>query len=79
MFERLILKVAAQADEAARRRRRALAEALRAEVPDEMWVSEDEVAVVLRGLGLGRRFALDSDLRWLPVRGLDRVGQGRRR
>lgn len=79
MFERLMLKAAALANEAARRRRSALAEALGAEAPDGVWVSEDEDDVVLRGRGIRRRFALETRLRWFTVGRLDQVRRGRPR
>ena len=79
MFERLMMRGAALAQQAARRRRRALARALRDESPEGVLVSEDEDQVVLSGRGLRRRFALDPRLRWLTVRALNQAGQGRRR
>ena len=65
MFERLMLAGAALAEGAARRRRRALAEALREEAPAGVRVSEEDEGVTLSGRGLGQRFALDAGLRWL--------------
>lgn len=65
MLERLILHGAALAHKAARVRRASLAEALRAETPEGVGVSEEEGAVVLSGHGLKRRFALEPELRWL--------------
>ena len=65
MFERLMLHGAALARKAARERRSALAAELRDEAPEGVRVSEDEAAVTLEGRGLGRRFALDPELRWL--------------
>lgn len=70
MFERLTAAAAGLAGEAARRRRRALTEALREEAPAGVRVSEEDEGVALSGRGLGRRFALDAGLRWLvPGRG----------
>jgi hypothetical protein len=66
MFERLMLHGAALARKAAAERRSALAADLRDEVPEGVRVSEEEEgAVALEGRGLGRRFALESELRWL--------------
>ena len=65
MFEKLTIHGAALADGAARRRRRALAEALAADPPAGVNVSEEEEGVVLSGPGLARRLALDPALRWL--------------
>jgi hypothetical protein len=78
MFERLMLHGAALARKAAQARRDALAAALRDEVPEGVKVSDDEEAVTLEGRGLGRRFALDPKLRWLPLR-LAQDERGRRR
>jgi hypothetical protein len=64
MFEKLMLHGAALAQKAARSRRAALAEALREEAPEGVRVSEEEEGVALSGRGLGRRFALDPELRW---------------
>jgi hypothetical protein len=80
MFERLMIEGEALAKQAVRRRRRALASALRAEKALKgAWVSENEDEVVLSGRGLARRFALDSELRWFSVRRLEDLDQGRRR
>ncbi len=65
MLERLMLHGAALAQRAARARLASLAEALRDEAPKGVRVSEEEEAVALSGRGLGRRFALDPELRWL--------------
>lgn len=65
MFERLMLHGAAVARRAARRRRASLAAALRDDAPEGVRVSEDEAGVALEGRGLGRRFALEPELRWL--------------
>ena len=65
MFERLMIRGAALAQQAERRRRSALAEALRAEAPAGVKVDEAEAGVALSGAGLKRRFALDPALRWL--------------
>lgn len=67
MFERLMLHGAALAGKAARRRRSEIAEALRAEAPAGVGVTEEEEAVALSGRGLARRFALDPALRWLAL------------
>lgn len=65
MLERLMLHGAALARKAARARLESLAEALRDEAPEGVRVSEEEEAVALSGRGLGRRFALEPELRWL--------------
>jgi hypothetical protein len=65
MFERLMLHGAALARRAAQERRSALAAELRDEAPEGVRVSEDSESVTFEGRGLGRRFALDSELRWL--------------
>ena len=65
MFERLAAKGAALAEQAAGRRRGALAEALREEAPAGVGVDVEDEGVVLSGRGLVRRFALDPALRWL--------------
>jgi hypothetical protein len=65
MFERLIARGAALAQQAARRRRAELAVALREEAPAGVRVDEEDEGVVLSGRGLGRRFALEPELRWL--------------
>ncbi len=65
MLERLMLHGAALARKAAGERRSTLAAELRGEAPEGVRVSEEEAGVALEGRGLGRRFALDSELRWL--------------
>lgn len=65
MFERLMLHGAALARKAAGERRSALAAELRDEVPEGVRVSEADEGVTLEGRGLGRRFAFESELRWL--------------
>lgn len=66
MFERLMLHGAALARKAAGERRSALAAELRDEVPEGVRVSEgEEEAVIFEGRGLGRRVALEPELRWL--------------
>lgn len=78
MFERLMLHGAALARKAAARRVEALAAELREEAPEGVRVSEEEEAVVLSGRGLERRFALDAELRRLPLRrAQDERGRGR--
>jgi hypothetical protein len=67
MFERLMVRGAALAHAAARRRRGELAEALSAEAPAGVAVSEEDEAVVLAGPRLARRFALEPALRWLTA------------
>lgn len=68
MFERLMIHGAALALKAALARRDALAEALREAAPEGVKVSEAEDGVALSGRGLERRFALEPELRWLPLR-----------
>jgi hypothetical protein len=65
MFETLTARGAALGEQAARRRRRALAEALREEMPAGVGIDENAESVALSGRGLGRRFALEPALRWL--------------
>ena len=65
MFERLMLHGAALALRAAQGRRSSLAEALGEEAPEGVSVTESEDGVALEGRGLGRRFALEPELRWL--------------
>ena len=65
MFERLIIRGAALAGKAARRRRDELAEALREEAEAAgIRVEESEEGVALSGRGLAR-LALEPALRWL--------------
>jgi hypothetical protein len=78
MFEKLMLKGAALAEGAARRRLGKLAEALREEAPAGLRVSEEEGAVALSGHGLRLRFALEPALRWLvPRQAQDERGSAR--
>jgi hypothetical protein len=65
MFERLMLHGAALARKAAGERRSSLAAELRDEAPEGVRISEAEEGVTLEGRGLQRRFALESELRWL--------------
>ena len=66
MFERLMLTGRRWRARRAGERRSALAAELRDEVPEGVGVSEaGEAGVTLEGRGLGRRFALESELRWL--------------
>ena len=67
MLERLMLHGAALARKAAGERRSAVAAQLRDEVPEGVRVGEEDEAVALEGRGLGRRFALEPELRWLLV------------
>ncbi|HYI39274.1 MAG TPA: hypothetical protein VE053_03040 [Allosphingosinicella sp.] len=79
MFERLMLHGAALARKAAARRRSALSAALSEAAPEGVTVSEEgEEIVILEGLDLERRFALEPELRWLPLRQA-RDERGRRR
>ncbi|HYG48104.1 MAG TPA: hypothetical protein VD846_09200 [Allosphingosinicella sp.] len=65
MLERLMLHGAALACKAARARTEALAAALSEEAPEGVRVSAEEEGVALSGRGLGRRSALEAELRWL--------------
>jgi hypothetical protein len=65
MFERLMLHGAAMARRAAKGRRSALAAELREAAPEGVQVSEEEESIALEGRGLGRRYALEPELRWL--------------
>ena len=65
MFERLMLHGAALARKKADERRSSLAAGLREEAPEGVRVNESEEGVSLEGRGLQRRFALDTELRWL--------------
>jgi hypothetical protein len=67
MFERLMMCAAALAEKAARRRRDELAEALGEEAPAGVRVEANGEGVTLIGRGIGRRFALEPALRWLPA------------
>lgn len=67
MFEKLTMRAAALAREAARRRRDELAETLREEAPAGVRIEAAEEGVALSGRGLGRRFALEPALRWLTA------------
>jgi len=78
MFERLMLHGAALARKAAGERRSSLAAALDEEAPEGVRVSEDEEGAVLEGRALERRFALEAEFRWLPLR-LAQGERGRRR
>ena len=65
MFERLMVRAAALAQAAGRRRRDDLAQAWSEEAPAGVRVEAAEEGVILSGRGLGRRFALEPVLRWL--------------
>lgn len=65
MFERLMLRSAALAERAARRRKGELAEGLRGALGRSAAVVESDEGVTLSGRGLARRFALEPALRWL--------------
>lgn len=65
MFERLMIHGAALALKAADERRSSLAAELGEQAPEGVRVSEEESGVALSGRGLGRRFGLDPELRWL--------------
>ena len=64
MFETLEARAARAAARLARRRAAALAEAMRAKLPGDLEVAADGGHVRLAGRGLGRRRALDAELRW---------------
>jgi hypothetical protein len=65
MFEGLMMRAAALAEKAARRRRDELAEELRDEAPAGVRVEAEAEGVALSGRGIARRFALEPALRWL--------------
>ena len=64
MFERLESRAAAAADARAADRIAALAGQLRELLPSDIKVEAGEEGVLLSGPGLGKRFVLDSSLRW---------------
>ncbi|HYI48672.1 MAG TPA: hypothetical protein VEX35_09420 [Allosphingosinicella sp.] len=64
MFETLEARAARAATLLARRRAAALAQEMRAKLPGEIEVAADGGDVRLSGPGLGRRRALDAELRW---------------
>lgn len=64
MFEGLDTRAARAAEARASERKDALAEQLRAILPNEVKVLTSEEGVLLSGLGLGRRTVLDASLRW---------------
>ena len=64
MFEDVDRRVAQVAGARASERKEALAEQLRALLPNEVKVETSEEGVLLSGLGLGRRTVLDASLRW---------------
>ncbi len=64
MFEKLEARAARAAGTHAEARRAALAAQLRAILPAEIVVEEDEAGVLLSGRGLERRLVLDASLRW---------------
>jgi hypothetical protein len=65
MLEGLMMRAAALAETAARRRRDELAEALREAAPAGVRVESEAEGVALSGRGIARRFALEPGLRWL--------------
>ena len=64
MFETLEARVARAATRLARRRAAALAEEMRGKLPGDIEVEAGRGHVRLSGPGLGRRRALDAELRW---------------
>jgi hypothetical protein len=68
MFEALTARAAALAERAARRRRSALAQALREAAPTGVRIEEQADGIVLSARGLVRRYAVDSGLKWLIAR-----------
>ena len=67
MFEDVDRRAARAAGARAGERKEALAERLRALLPEEVKVETSEEGVLLSGLGLGRRTVLDASLRWTIV------------
>jgi hypothetical protein len=68
MFEMTMLRARAAAERAARRRTAMLAERLRTEMPPGVAVEAVAEGVRLSGRGIGRRFALDPELRRMALR-----------
>ncbi len=71
MFGRLAQRAEQVAATRAARRRERLAAALRAREAPGVAVSEEGERVVLAGRGLGRRMAMDAELRWLVAESRD--------
>jgi len=65
MFARLLERGRERGQARGAARRMELAERLAAEAPAGVEVRSEGEAVVLRGRGLVRRFATESELRWL--------------
>jgi len=65
MFERLIKRAKARAEQRALARREALAGRLEEAAPDGVGVAVEGGAVVLSGAGLARRSLVEPELRWL--------------
>lgn len=65
MFERLVSKVEARAEQRAEVAALVLTDRMRAELPRDIQVEAVRGGVRLSGRGLMRRFALDAALRWL--------------
>ena len=65
MFETLLKRAERRALQRARRRSKEVAERLAAELPSGVHAEPGEEGVLLSGRGIGRRFALDPELRWM--------------
>jgi hypothetical protein len=68
MFERMAERVKRLAERCAEGRVLELTARLRAELPHGIDAEAAEGGVRLRGRGLGRRFALEPELRWLRLK-----------
>ena len=64
MFERLEARVKRAAEMRAAARTAELADRLRAILPTGVSIEAGEDGVTVSGLGIARRFVLDSSLRW---------------
>ncbi len=71
MFERLESRGEQAVEARAAERRDRLAARLREAAPGDVSVAVEDEAVVLSGRGLGRRFALEAELRWLVAESSD--------
>jgi hypothetical protein len=65
MFERMVERVARQAERRAEARVLELTERLRGELPPGIRAEAGTAAVRLSGRSLKRRFALEPELRWM--------------
>jgi hypothetical protein len=65
MLEGVEARLLRIAEHRAARRRRVVADRLRAELPPGLAIEESGEGVALKGRGLGRRLVLEPALRWL--------------